>query len=80
MKVLCKHTIRHCIADNALIQICVEGDGPIVEKKFNHAIRRLTIVTSTNTTIPIANMRVVTPSIHILVGEEVKPGLLLKII
>ena len=62
------------------MQICVEGDGPTVEKKFDHAIRELKIVTSTGTTIPIANMRVVTPSMHILVGQEVKPGLLLKAI
>jgi hypothetical protein len=78
MKVSCKHTIRHSIADHALMQISIEGDRPPVEKKFERAIRRLTIVTSTSATIPMANMRDVTPSMHILVGEEVKPGLLLK--
>jgi hypothetical protein len=30
--------------------------------------------------IPKANMKVVIPNMHILVGEEVKPGLLLKAI
>jgi hypothetical protein len=80
MKVSCKHTIRHSIADHALMQISIEGDRPPVEKKFERAIRRLTIVTSTSATIPMANMRDVTPSMHILVGEEVKPGLLLKAI
>jgi hypothetical protein len=60
------------------MHLCVEGDTATVENKLNHAIRRLTIGISTSNTIPIANMRVVTPSMHILVGEEVKPGLLLK--
>ena len=52
-----------------------------VEKgMLGFALRNSIVISSTSATIPKENMKVVVPSMHILNGDEVKPGLLLKVI
>jgi hypothetical protein len=52
----------------------------LVEEKIICVILNSRVVTSTSATIPKANMKVVIPNMNILGGDEVKPGLLLKVI